>query len=309
MADPSKDPYKILNVPRTATAAEIKRAYQRLIMKCHPDRVKGGPAEKKRAEDEFKRIQGAYETIGDEKKRRMYDMYGHADGGHAYAGAADSDVFRQFFSEFTSSFGDTFRQSFHCDGDLFGMGMGMPDDVHFQGAFRDGARRSRRSVQEVKMRVTLDELYNGARVKVPVTVRREQTTVNELVVDVRPWYKSGTKFTFAGAGDRIRNGVHKDVVIVMEETRHPFFTRAGDDLQCTLSVSLRDMLRLSKVLYLPGNRTCTVSLRNVRKIGEYVTIAGMGMRRKSGGHGDLKVKVVVDIDVSADVLARLSHGL
>lgn len=67
----SKDFYSILWVSKTATQDEIKKAYRKLAMKYHPDRNKWD----KQAEEKFKEIGQAYDVLGDEKKRKQYDMF------------------------------------------------------------------------------------------------------------------------------------------------------------------------------------------------------------------------------------------
>ncbi len=66
------DLYVTLGVKKTATAEEIKKAYRNLAFKYHPDRNQGN----KNAEEMFKKINAAYSVLGDESKRRQYDMYG-----------------------------------------------------------------------------------------------------------------------------------------------------------------------------------------------------------------------------------------
>lgn len=63
------DFYEVLGVPRTATAEEIKKAYRKLAFKYHPDQNPGDKA----AEEMFKKINAAYDVLGDEDKRRQYD--------------------------------------------------------------------------------------------------------------------------------------------------------------------------------------------------------------------------------------------
>ena len=64
--------YAILDVPREADEAAIKRAYRKLAMQYHPDKNKGD----KKAEAKFKEISAAYEILGDAKKRKEYDSFG-----------------------------------------------------------------------------------------------------------------------------------------------------------------------------------------------------------------------------------------
>src|SRR3974390_2741876 len=69
-----RDYYQVLELPRTATDAEIKKAYRRLAMKHHPDRNSG----EANAEEAFKEVKEAYEVLSDPQKRAAYDQFGHA---------------------------------------------------------------------------------------------------------------------------------------------------------------------------------------------------------------------------------------
>ena len=97
-----EDYYKLLGVSKTATDAEIKKAYRKMAIKYHPDKNQGNKA----AEEKFKEISQAYEVLSDKSKRSQYDQFGHAaftSGGrstHGFGGGGfhdPMDVFSQFF--------------------------------------------------------------------------------------------------------------------------------------------------------------------------------------------------------------------
>src|SRR5712672_3894469 len=96
-----RDYYKVLDVPKTATEVEIKKAYRRLAMKYHPDR---NPNDKD-AEENFKEAKEACEVLTDAQKRAAYDQYGHAGveaasrGGGRSGGDAFSDIFGDVFGD------------------------------------------------------------------------------------------------------------------------------------------------------------------------------------------------------------------
>lgn len=102
-----KDYYEVLEITRSASAPEIKKAYLKLAKKYHPD-ANGGDAE---SEKKFKEISEAYDVLKDEQKKAAYDRFGHdafeggsagfgQQGGFSGAGAGRSDIFDDFFNNF-----------------------------------------------------------------------------------------------------------------------------------------------------------------------------------------------------------------
>ena len=137
-----KDYYEILGVPRTASDADIKKAFRKLARKHHPDVAK----DKKSAEEKFKEINEAYEILKDPDKRAAYDRFGHAAFEHGGPGGPAG-----FGADFGSAFSDLFEG-------IFGMGAG-----------RARSGRERGADLRYNMEIRLEEAYSGktAHVRIP----------------------------------------------------------------------------------------------------------------------------------------------
>lgn len=150
-----RDYYDVLGVSKSASADEIKKAYRKLAIKFHPDK---NPDDKS-AEDKFKEAAEAYEVLSNPEKKQRYDHYGHAGvggaaggGGYGGGGMNMEDIFSQF-------------------GDIFGGGGGSPFDSFFGGGggqSRGGRRVAKGSNLRIKVKLTLEEIANGAEKKIKV---------------------------------------------------------------------------------------------------------------------------------------------
>ena len=101
-----RDYYEVLGVSKTATDAEIKKAFRQQAKKYHPDIHPGD----KECEEKFKEAQEAYAVLSDPDKRRQYDQFGHAafDGTGGGAGGIDFSI-KDMGDIFSDIFGDFFR--------------------------------------------------------------------------------------------------------------------------------------------------------------------------------------------------------
>ena len=106
-----RDYYEVLGIQKNATKDEIKKAYRKLAIKFHPDRNPGD----QQAENNFKEATEAYEVVVDDKKRQIYDQYGHAGlegmGGPGGPGGFDPSAFQGFediFGDFSGIFENLF---------------------------------------------------------------------------------------------------------------------------------------------------------------------------------------------------------
>ena len=148
-----RDYYEVLEVPKTATAEEIKKAYRKKAIQYHPDKNPGD----KEAEEKFKEAAEAYEVLSDPQKRQRYDQYGFAGMGGASGFSGGGMSMEDIFSHF----GDIFEGAGFDLGDLGNMFMG--------GSGRSRGHRVRRgSDMRVKVRLTLEEIANGCEKKIKV---------------------------------------------------------------------------------------------------------------------------------------------
>lgn len=160
-----RDFYEVLGIDRNASKDEIKKAYRKLAIKFHPDK---NPNDKS-AEEKFKEATEAYEVLGDEKRRSLYDQFGHegvsaqAGGFHGFRNMSD---FEDLFGGFSDIFGSDIFESFFGFGDIFGRS-------------RRGTSRAERTVRGSDIRydliLSLEEVAFGKKVEIQVS-RDEQCT-------------------------------------------------------------------------------------------------------------------------------------
>jgi len=145
-----RDYYEVLGVSKTASKEEIKKAYRKQALKYHPDKNPGD----KKAEEMFKEAAEAYEVLSNDEKKARYDRYGHAGmsgaaGGFTGGGMTMEDIF--------SSFGDIFGDAF---GGFGGFGSSRS---------RGGRRVNKGTNLRVKVKLSLNEIANGAEKKIKVS--------------------------------------------------------------------------------------------------------------------------------------------
>ena len=135
-----RDYYEVLEVSKSATAEEIKKAYRKKAIQYHPDKNPGD----KEAEEKFKEAAEAYEVLSDTEKRSRYDQFGNAGvngGGASGFGGAGGMSMEDIFSHF---------------GDIFGGGFGgFSGFGGFGGGSRGGKRVNRGSDLRVRVKLNL----------------------------------------------------------------------------------------------------------------------------------------------------------
>ncbi|MEJ4087618.1 molecular chaperone DnaJ [Galbibacter orientalis] len=147
-----EDYYEILGIDKSASAAEIKKAYRKKAIQHHPDKNPGDT----KAEEMFKKAAEAYEVLSDPNKKQHYDQYGHAafDGAGGFGGGSGHMNMDDIFSQF---------------GDIFGGAFGGGGGFSGFGGFGGGGRaRVKGSNLRIRVKLTLEEIANGVEKKVKV---------------------------------------------------------------------------------------------------------------------------------------------
>jgi molecular chaperone DnaJ len=146
-----RDYYEVLEVSKTATPEEIKKAYRKKALQYHPDKNQGD----KQAEEKFKEAAEAYEVLSNPEKRQRYDQFGHSgvggSGGFSSGNMSMDDIF--------SMFGDVFGDAFGGFGGFGGFGSSRG---------RSARRVNRGSDLRVKVSLTLNEIATGVEKKIKV---------------------------------------------------------------------------------------------------------------------------------------------
>jgi DnaJ homolog subfamily B member 4 len=122
------------------------------------------------------------------------------------------------------------------------------------------------------------------------TQSTRQETKN-LVVEIKPGYKPGTKIRYEGEGDQI-NGAKQDIVFVIKQKQHQYYEREGDDLVYHANITLQQALTgIKMTLPTLDNRSVEVVIRDQIITPNYVhRISSEGMPKKGGYKGDMLVK-------------------
>lgn len=290
-----KDYYKTLGVTKDATAADIKKAYRKLARQYHPDVNKGADGSKK-----FKDVNEANEVLSDPGKRKKYDTLGpdwerYAQGGPTsqrhggpgggyqwtYAGSAGANP----FGDDASDFSDFFQT-------IFGGGA-----AGFGGPATGARRRATPSraadmQMEHPVEITLGEAYKGTERE--LQLRGEDGKARRLAVKIPAGVRDGQRIRLAGqahAGDG--TGRAGDLFLQVKVKPDPRFTRDGDDLRMELPVALHEAILGAEVTVPTLKGRVSLRIPADTQNGRTIRLAGQGLPRAGGGHGDLFVTVKV----------------
>tara|TARA_R110002051_G_scaffold56554_3_gene105254 strand:+ start:6125 stop:7243 length:1119 start_codon:yes stop_codon:yes gene_type:complete len=327
-----EDYYEVLGISKSASAAEIKKAYRKKALQYHPDKNPGDNA----AEEKFKKSAEAYEILSDSDKKARYDQFGHAafeggNGGGGFGGGMNmDDIFSQF-------------------GDIFGGG-GFGGFSGFGGG--GGQRRVKGSNLRIRVTLTLEEIANGVEKKVKVKrkvqaegvtyktcstcngrgqVTKIQNTIlgrmqtaavcstcggSGQILDGKPndadaqglkvteetvsinipaGVEEGMQLKVPNKGnDAPGNGIPGDLLVAIETQEHATLKREGDNLHYDLYISISEaVLGTSKEIDAVGGKV-RIKLEPGIQSGKILRLRGKGITSLNGyGAGDILVHVNV----------------
>lgn len=277
-----QDYYEILGISKSATDAEIKKAYRKLAMKYHPDHSKGD----KPAEEMFKKVSEAYAVLSDKEKRQQYDTYGSTDFHQRFS---QEDIFRNV------DLGDILKEfGFGGQKGRFSFGGGSP----FGGPF-GGQQRRRAPVKGsdlvYELPLTLRDVAEGT--NKTVTFQHQGRNEN-ISVKIPPGMITGKKLRLAGKGEQSGyGGPPGDLFIQSRVSADPIFTAEEYDLHTTITIRLSESLLGTQV----GVPTIDGGELNLKippgtRHKTRMRLPGHGLpRMKDGSKGNLYVTVAVDI--------------
>jgi curved DNA-binding protein len=268
-----KDYYQTLGVARDASDEDIKKAYRKLARKYHPDVSK-----EKDAEERFKQVAEAYETLRDKDKRAAYDQLGRYRSGQDFRPPPDWE--RQF--------GDIFGRDDAAGGfDLGDLFAGLA------GGRRGGPRAARRGRDvEVTARLTLDELARGTEMRIDIPGAAGRTVHARIPKGAT----DGQKLRVPGKGAAGANGAAAgDLYIAVAVAPHPWFRCDGHDLLLELPITAAEAALGAAVEIPTLEGKVKLRIPPHAQSGQRMRLAGRGLPKPDGSSGDLfaQLKIVV----------------
>jgi DnaJ family protein B protein 4 len=278
--------YSTLGVDENASHDEIKKAFRSLSLRWHPDRNSDPIAVEK-----FQKINEAYEQIGDDEKRSVYDAQRRNPFSKlGMGGGTEHDILNAFFGGM-GGLGAMFQGGGGFPGGGF-PGGGFPGGVQMFTTSMDGTGRTnvrvlhKPSPISKNITITMEQVYTGC--KVPIEIERQLIENNmrilekeTIYVDIPPGIDEGEIICIPDKGNSI-NGSRSDVKVFVKIAPDSIFQRSGLDLIINQKISFKDSLcgfsiefkYINGKVYTLNNTTGTIIYTNYRKV-----MANMGLKR------------------------------
>ena len=314
-----RDPYQVLGLTKSASEADIKRAYRKLAKKYHPDQH----PDDKAAQDKFAEINQAYEIVGDKTKRTQFDrgeidaegrqrfqgfegFHGAEGGGRAGnwsfrqsggGAGAGAGGFDDILNEIFGSFGGARARGAGAAGGMGGgMGGGGMGGAGTAGAGAGTRTRPQRGEDvTVTARVSLEELAHGGKAR--VTLPNGKT----LSVTIPAGTEAGDQIRLKGQGNPgPAGGPAGDARVTVQFAPHAYFTPDGSNLRLNLPVALYEAVLGGKVRVPTLNGPVEMTIPANSSGGRTLRLKGKGLPAKGGGTGDLLVSLRIALPEGGD---------
>lgn len=295
------DPYRTLNVPRSADQAAIKQAYRKLAKILHPDRNPGSA----RAEQRFKEVSQAYDLLSDPVKRAKYDR-GEIDaegrprqtfGGFEFAGnpqsAAESIFGKMFGGAFGRGFGGPSSEGFGSGRSEFRF-----DDMRREAAraASAGARQARRGADH-RYRLEVDFITAAQGGKQRLHLDHGRT----VEVTVPAGAEHGSTLRLKGQGKAgAPGGTSGDALIEIAVRPHPVFTRKGHDVHIELPISVPEAVLGASVPVPTIDGSVRITVPAGSNSGRTLRLRARGIVQPDGRRGDQYVRLLVVLPEARD---------
>ncbi|MBC8320426.1 MAG: J domain-containing protein [Bacteroidetes bacterium] len=282
-----KDYYSLLGVDKSATKAEIKKAYRNLAKKYHPDKTNGDS----KLEEKFKEVSEAYEVLSNDENRKKYDELGANWKNQQQAGGSGGFDYSQYYA---NTGGQGAHQSFEGDPEMF--------SEFFNNIFGGGYARSserRQTVRkgqnyEAEMKMTLEEAFHGG-------TRIINVNGKKLRFKTKPGSKDKQKIKLPGKGSLgINGGTPGDLYITIRVLPNPNFKRKGDNLYSEIPLDMYTAVLGGKVEIPTLNGNVNMTIPKGTQGGKTLRLKGKGMPVYGSAlkYGDLYVKTNITIPVN-----------
>jgi molecular chaperone DnaJ len=331
-----QDYYKVLDLPRNAGEADIRKAYRRLAMRHHPDRNPGD----KDAEEKFKEAKEAYEVLSDAQKRAVYDQHGHAgieasrQGGASGFGGAEAfgDIFGEVFGDIFGGARRGGRSQVYRGADLrYQIELDLAEAVfghtaeieltklnecevcHGSGAAKGsnpiqcetcgGAGQVRVAQGFFTLQQTCPQCRGTGRiVRNPCDACLGQGRVRrhkKLSVKIPAGVDTGDRVRLSGEGEAGRNGGPPgDLYVEVHVREHAIFERDGAHLSCEVPVSFVTAALGGSIEVPTLSGQVMLKIPAETQSGRVFRLKDKGVRQARGGEqGDLFCRVVVETPV------------